>query len=287
MASIVIPAHNEAASIERCLRSLILGAATGELEIVVVANGCSDETAHVARGFGDQVRVIEVTLPSKANALNLGDREVSSFPRLYVDADVVMSCESVRAICTVLNEGRVLAAAPAVDTVFPPQTSWWVRGYYDFWMALPYVREGMMAAGAYAVSEAGRRRFGDFPDVISDDGFVRLQFEPAERVEVPAARSLVTAPGSLSDLVRIKTRSRVGAMQLKANYPELFARETRTKRYGVAMIEMLLRPRLYLCALPYLWVGLVSLVRARRQRQRLQHYRWERDESSRERYRSA
>jgi glycosyltransferase involved in cell wall biosynthesis len=287
MASIIIPAHNEAASIERCLRSLLSGAAPGELEVVVIANGCSDETAQVARRFGDPVRVIEVELPSKANALNLGEHEVTTFPRLYVDADVVMSLKSVRALCAVLDGGQVLAAAPAVDTVFPPRTSWWVRAYYSFWMALPYVREGMMAAGVYAVSEAGRGRFGNFPDVISDDGFFRLQFGPTERVEVDAARSLVTAPGFLSDLVRIKTRSRVGAMQLKAVCPDLFARETRTKRYAAAVLEMLRRPYLYPCAIPYLWVAFISWVRAQRQRQTLQHYRWERDESSRKLYRSA
>src|SRR5262245_58336894 len=49
MASVVIPAHNEARVIERGLSSLLEGARPGELEIVVVCNGCTDDTAARAR----------------------------------------------------------------------------------------------------------------------------------------------------------------------------------------------------------------------------------------------
>jgi hypothetical protein len=114
-----------------------------------------------------------------------------------------------------------------VDTVFTAGSDWAVRAFYDFWMALPFVREGMMAAGAYAMNEAGRARFGRFPDVIADDGFCRLQFAPEERVEVTDAVSRVVAPGRFSDLVKIRSRSRLGVYQLQTRFPELYAAERR------------------------------------------------------------
>jgi biofilm PGA synthesis N-glycosyltransferase PgaC len=52
--SIVVPAHNEAANIRRLLTALLeQQTRVGRIvEIVVVASGCTDDTAEVAREFG-------------------------------------------------------------------------------------------------------------------------------------------------------------------------------------------------------------------------------------------
>jgi hypothetical protein len=42
----------------------------------------------------------------------------------------------------------------------------------------------MIGVGSYGLSASGRSRFAEFPDVIADDGFVRLQFRAGERVSV-------------------------------------------------------------------------------------------------------
>jgi len=171
--------------IARCLDRLLQDRKRGDFEILVVCNGCSDNTAAVARGFGEAVRVIETETPSKTHALNLGDAAASGFPRLYIDADVVLSPESVRKVAAALDKGPALAAAPRPVDVFLPGTQWAVRAYYRFWGALPYIQEGMIAAGAYGLSRAGRARFQDFPEVIADDGYVRIvQFDPTDKREV-------------------------------------------------------------------------------------------------------
>ena len=100
-----------------------------------------------------------------------------------------------------------------------------VRAYYRVWTRLPYVREGMIGVGVYALSEDGRRRFEAFPDVIADDGYVRTLFDPGERVRVDDAPVRVYAPERFSDLVRIKTRSRLGRYELGQRFPDLVARE--------------------------------------------------------------
>ncbi len=249
--------------------------------MIVVCNGCIDATARIASEFGPIVRIIETPVASKTNALNLGDAEAAGFPRIYLDADIIISFASVLQIANALEDGAAMAAWPSVVTDFPPGARWSVRAFYAVWMALPYMQEGMMAAGAYAVSAKGRRRFQSFPDVIADDGYIRLLFSASERLEVPTAFSRVTAPGNIRDLIRIRTRSRVGGMQLKAKYPDLFRREARTKRYGHAVRYVLSRPDLYLFAIPYLWVNLLSRIRARRQFGNLDRFVWERDDSSR------
>lgn len=64
--SIVIPAHNEARVIRRLLEALLVD--TSDVEIVVACNGCSDDTAAVARAIADRLpfRVIDLPEPSKA-----------------------------------------------------------------------------------------------------------------------------------------------------------------------------------------------------------------------------
>jgi len=70
--SLVVPAHNEAPVIGRLLRGLLAGAQPGELEVVVVPNGCTDDTAGVAASFGDPVQVVPLTQPGKYAALRAG-----------------------------------------------------------------------------------------------------------------------------------------------------------------------------------------------------------------------
>jgi hypothetical protein len=280
--SVIIPAYNEGAVIRRCLESLARNEADrAELEIIVVCNGCSDDTARVATEFGPRVRVIETPVPSKANALNLGDEAARGAVRFYLDADVVIEPESIRLVARALEGAAACVAAPVAEMVFHRRTNWAVKAYFRFWTALPYIQEGLITAGVYALNAAGRARLGRFPEVIADDGYVRLLFEPHERIQVAGARSRVFAPLRLGDLLKIRTRARLGVMQLQTLYPDLFEQESGTKSYGKAMLRMLLRPRLYPGVLPYLYLTLASRLSARRLQRSADRYVWQRDESSR------
>ena len=156
-----------------------------------------------------------------------------------------------------------------------------VRAYYRIWTRLPYVREGMIGVGVYALSEEGRRRFEEFPDVIADDGYVRMLFSPSERVRVDDAPVRVYAPERLSDLVRIKTRSRLGRYELRQRFPDLVARERTTKSYRSALWTIVVRPWLWPAAALYAVVLVQTRRRARSQLASIDDYVWERDQSSR------
>lgn len=186
-ASVIIPAHDEELVIERCLRTLLSCAEPGEFDVVVVANGCTDRTAVVARSWGRDVRVVETPIGEKTAALNLGDEATPWFPRIYLDADVLLDTSSARAVVRALSNPSVLAAAPvlAVDTTGCPLL---VRSYYQIWLRLPWVGDSMIGAGVYALSERGRSRFDRFPPVKADDLWVSAQFAPEERLSVVEGR---------------------------------------------------------------------------------------------------
>ena len=54
--TVIIPAHDESQAIRVTLTHLMHQEFDGRLRIVVVANGCSDDTAEVARSFEHQAR---------------------------------------------------------------------------------------------------------------------------------------------------------------------------------------------------------------------------------------
>ena len=127
MTSIVIAAHNEAAVIGRCLDTILRDAAPGEFDITVVANGCADDTARVAAARPG-VRVLDLAAAGKTAALNAGDAAAHGFPRLYLDADVVVSAADVRALVAALRRGPrgegPLAVMPGAGSTSPADRCW-------------------------------------------------------------------------------------------------------------------------------------------------------------------
>jgi glycosyltransferase involved in cell wall biosynthesis len=277
--TIIIPAHNEEKVIKKTLAELLPGASAGEIQVIVVCNGCIDKTSEIVASFGKVFRCIETPLPSKTNALNLGDAVASGFPRIYQDADVVLSLDAIRQLAEVLQSGRFLATAPLMLMDFN-KASWPVRSYYEIWQQLPYVQEGMIGTGVYALSEEGRKRFDKFPQIIADDGYIRALFKTHERTSLDTCHSLVRAPTNLEGLLKIKTRSRLGGYELKGKYPELLRNEE--KKYGNAILGLLGRPSLWLKILIYLYINLKSRSRARKHAKTMGFTGWARDESSRE-----
>lgn len=214
IASVIVPAHDEEAVIERCLRSVLEGAATGELDVIVVANGCTDRTAEIAADVPG-VRVITTDVAGKQHALNIGDAHAAAWPRIYLDADVITSIADVRATVDRLAAGDVLAAAPRLQVAMDGRP-WAVRAYYRIYLKVPYTQSGMVGSGFYALSNEGHDRIGAFPDVMNDDTFVHQSFAPHERATVEDATFTVQAPHDLRSLIRTKARVATGIQQLRA-----------------------------------------------------------------------
>lgn len=212
VASVVIPAHDEAATIVRTLTVLLSDAAEGEFEVVVVCNGCTDDTAARARTVSG-VRVEEIATPSKIAALRRGDELVSAFPRIYLDADVELATEAARELATVLGQGEALAAG-VPGRVRTDDASLGAQLFMEFRQRLPVMRGGIIGAGVYALSQQGRERFGRWPEVSGDDQFVLRLFPPEERVTVGGHQTMVEAPADLRTIVRRGLRVRRGNQQL-------------------------------------------------------------------------
>ena len=276
--SIIIPAHNEEQVISKTLSPLLPEVINGKFEVIVVCNGCIDDTVSIVKSYFPEVLCIVTDISSKANALNLGDEAATCFPRIYLDADVVLLPEFALRVAQVLDEGAYLAASPAMKMSYTG-ASWAVKSYYKVWSQLPYVKEGMIGTGVYALSEQGRARFDSFPDIIADDGFVRALFTNGERFSVDDCYSLVRAPLHLRGLIKIKTRSRLGRYELALNFPELLGNEE--KKYRNAIVGLLPKFTYWPNIVVYLFVNIFTRFLANKRMKHKGFIGWQRDDSSR------
>ena len=270
--SVVICAYNEEAVIARCLGTMTADATPGELEIIVVCNGCSDGTAAVARRCCPEATVLETSEAGKPAALNLGDTHATAFPRFYVDADVEVDVHSLRRVAEVLRRGDVDCAAPAPQFEVE-RRNWAIRSFYRIWRRLPYLNDAVVGSGVYALSEAGRSRFATFPNLTADDQFVMQQFPARRRRSVRDASFTVHVPARLSDLVAVRTRVYRGNAELASSGE---SPEAPPGGRGRALARLVLRPKLLPALVVYVAVNAVATRRARRP-----STGWERDESSR------
>lgn len=279
MFSIVIPAYNESSVIDRCLTAMLEDYKPGEFEIIVVPNGCKDDTAEKARAYGDPVKVVETPVGNKIGALNLGDEHATGYPRMYIDADIVVSTAALREVAELLHDDSpILVGAPRAVIAYddrPPL----VKSFVKVWTSLPYFSEGLIGAGFYAFSRKGRERFGKFPDIIADDGFARLVAAPHERGTTKTHTFTIRPPATIKAMANIMVRVRAGAYQLREKFPEMFDNETTDSGRSLRIIAT--RPDLWRHAPIYLGVMFYAKLRAHRKLSLQQQKQWERDDTSR------
>lgn len=106
--SVVVPAHNEQRYLPACIDSIVHAAAgvAGELEIVVVANRCTDDTVSIARAAG--VAVVENDLRTIAAVRNVGAAHATGDVIVTIDADSLMSRHALAEVERHLGGGSIV-----------------------------------------------------------------------------------------------------------------------------------------------------------------------------------
>ncbi|WP_461635098.1 WecB/TagA/CpsF family glycosyltransferase [Glutamicibacter soli] len=274
--TVIIPAHNEAKVIARTLTPLAPLAAAGTIEVIVACNGCTDNTADIARSFAG-VRVIESTVPSKVAALNLADESTEVFPRLYLDADITLTVSALRMTFERLNQPGALSARPAFeyDTT---GAAWPVRSFYRARRRLPSTNSALWGAGAYAMSASGRARFEQFPEFTGDDLFVDLQFGAEEKQIVPSIPVKVSTPRTVQALLGILRRNYRGQAEMSSD-AAVMAVGPGTLQTARELARSIAGPRSAFDAAVY--AGMVVSARLKNSLARTTDVSWERDETSR------
>ncbi len=243
--SVLIPAHNEAQHIQACLAAVFASSPLPDgvsAEVLVLANGCTDNTADLARAVappqGWQIRVLEQRQGGKLAALNAGDEAATGDILAYLDADVRLTPAVLPQLIAALD-----VDAPRYGSGTPqlaPARSLISAAYGRLWRQLPFVTTGVPGFGLFAMNRVGRARWHAWPEIIADDTFARLNFTPNERIRVAATYRWPLVEG-FRNLVQVRRRQNQGVAQIAALYPQLLHNDDKPPPSPAHMLQLLAR----------------------------------------------
>jgi glycosyltransferase involved in cell wall biosynthesis len=215
------------------------------VQVIVVANGCSDGTVAEARALtpafaerGWRLDVLDLTQGSKIAALNAGDRAAVHDKLAYIDADIRVAPGLIAELVAVLDRPDPAYASGRPQV--PRAKSFLSERYARFWEKLPFITTGVPGCGVYAVNAAGRARWANFPEIISDDTFVRLHFAPEERHGVPSTFQWPITEGFVR-LVRVRRRQNHGLEEVQRLYPDLVGQKETTAPGGQEKLRLFVK----------------------------------------------
>ncbi|MEK6328544.1 MAG: bifunctional polysaccharide deacetylase/glycosyltransferase family 2 protein [Actinomycetota bacterium] len=221
--SVIVPAFNEAAGIERAVRSLAGGDYPAH-EVVVVDDGSDDGTAELVEGLGlASVRVIRQPNAGKAAALSTGMAATSAEVIVTVDADTVFEEQTLRRLVEPFADSEVGAVAgntkvgnrrgllgrwQHIDYVIGFNLD---RRLYDTLQCMPTVPGAVGAFRRRAIDGAG----GFSSATLAEDTDLTIAIGRAgwRVVYVEDARGWTETPATLAGLWRQRYRWSYGTLQ--------------------------------------------------------------------------
>lgn len=231
--SVVITAHNAAATIGPCLRSVAAqrGLAPGALEIVLVDDRSTDGTLDAARraGLGDELRLIRIdapggsTLTTRQQALAIAFDAARGEVALTVDADGIVDPHWVERLSAPILAGRADAVAGAVS--FRAARGWlgaWQTVDQSVYISICRILAGLgfdsgVLFGNFAFRRVLFRETGGFDSIghtlTEDLAFARALSRHGARIEYEARADVdVEAVPSWSVLIERAKRVSAGGV---------------------------------------------------------------------------
>lgn len=134
--SIIVPTHNRSAMLMRSLAALSRQSwPATELEVVVVADACHDDTAEMVTTYSKQapyrLRLLSHCARSAAATRNLGATNAQGRVLLFLDDDVVAQPELVRAHMEAQHQEGVVFGYS--KPMLPAKPSWWQYDARRWW----------------------------------------------------------------------------------------------------------------------------------------------------------
>jgi cellulose synthase/poly-beta-1,6-N-acetylglucosamine synthase-like glycosyltransferase len=270
--SIIIAAHDEAASIGPRVDNLLALDYPGDcLEIVIASDGSTDGTVEAARRSDPRVRVLDLPRTGKATALNTAVAAATGEILVFSDANTSYAPDAVRRLVRSFVDPEVGGVAGnqvylsshgstgPIDPAAATAVGVGERSYWDFDRTVKDAESlgGSVISATGAIYAIRRELFVEVPDGVTDD-FVtstrviaagrRLVFEPDAVALEPVAGS---SAREYRRKVRIMTRGLRGVAVARG-----LLDPRRTGFYAVQLLTHKVLRRLM--AIPLLVIGVTT-----------------------------
>lgn len=241
--SVIIPAYNEAAGIAATVESMAESAYPGRLEIIVVDDGSTDDTAAIADSLGyPYVHVITQPNSGKPGALNTGIAAAQSEVLVMVDGDTVFEPDTIGRLVAPMRDRRV--GAVSGNTKVGNR-----RGFLGGWQHLEYVTGfnldrrmydmlGIMPTVPGAIGAFRKRALlgvgGVSHDTLAEDTDLTMALCRTRWriVYSPDAVAWTEAPGGLRQLWKQRYRWSYGTMQAMWKHRRSVIEPGQSGRFG-------------------------------------------------------
>lgn len=241
--SVIIPAYNEAAGIAATVRSMAGSGYQGRLEIIVVDDGSTDDTAAIAESLRyPYVHVITQPNSGKPGALNTGIAAAQSEVLVMVDGDTVFEPDTIERLVAPLRDRRV--GAVSGNTKVGNR-----RGFLGGWQHLEYVTGFNLDRRMYdmlsimptvpgAIGAFRKRALlavgGVSHDSLAEDTDLTMALCRTRWriVYAPNAIAWTEAPGSLRQLWKQRYRWSYGTMQAMWKHRRSVIEPGQSGRFG-------------------------------------------------------
>lgn len=178
--SILIAAYNEEKCIGKTLRSLKKQDYAGEIEIILIDDGSSDETIKIAQETNiKNLTVINAHHGGKAAALNIGLSQAKATYIITVDADTILLKTAISHLVNRLLSAPngTVACAGAIYIKNTPKTLLTKIQAWDYFLAISVIKRSqsflqgtLVAQGAFSIYEKKIvQQVGGWPDMVGED----------------------------------------------------------------------------------------------------------------------
>lgn len=117
--TVLIPSYNGERTIRDTINSVLNVDYPKPIEIIVLANGCTDDTVKIAKKY--PVKVVELSKPSKARAINKGIKLAKNEIIITLDDDSMPEKDAIMKLVQYFTDSSIAAVTAALK-VHAPQT---------------------------------------------------------------------------------------------------------------------------------------------------------------------
>ena len=250
MLRVLIPAHNEARSLDRCL-----DAVGDDVDVTVVAHRCADATAAIATARGAHVVACDDD-GGKLAALRAGLAAIgpvdSARPVVLLDADVIVGRRTLADLAVALSAPGTIAACPPLAPVRPRRRtplSWALHRYNAMrgfssarrWLSGRCVALSWLELPSVDVLEARAAQAGCRAAMLAEDIWLSraIVARGGEAAIAHVATDAVAyrAPETLVGMYRTWRRLRREIMACATLFPELPVPPTRSPDLARGVVD--------------------------------------------------